>query len=341
MPVPPYLHTLTLPTPFPVGPVNVYLAEGDPLTLIDTGPKAPVSRDALTAGLATHGYRVEDIGRVIITHHHADHLGLAGEIVARSGARLVAHPYTATWLRDYTAERARQEPFYAGLWVDGGVPDEIVAAMRQANNGISRWLDDAPADGTLDEGDTIKLGDSAWQVYYTPGHAGGLICLWEPGSRTLLANDHFIRDISSNPVLEPPPDITGPRPRRLVEYLHHMRRMAALEPAVALPGHGEPVTDVATLLRQREAFHQRRAKRIAAVLDAGPQTLWELTQPIFPRLSRPMDYFLALSEILGHLDLLEVSGQAAPLAPEGDGRVPWARTTVSVGYTNRHDLPTA
>ena len=309
---PPYLHCLTLPTPFPVGPVNVYLAEGDPLTLIDTGPKAPVSRDALVAGLAAQGYRLEDIQQIVLTLHHVDHIGLAGEIVALSGARLLTHPYNVTWLTDYDAERIRQEPFYLALWVEAGVPADIVAAMRTANTGTSRWMDNMPPTGTLDEGVIVRLGGEPWQVYHTPGHAGGLVCLWEPASRTLLANDHFIRDISSNPVLEPPPALVGPRPRRLVEYLHHMRRMADLDPALALPGHGAPVTDVAGLVRQRQAFHQRRAQRIAATLKAGPLTLWQLTQPIFPRLTRPMDFFLALSEVLGHLDLLEAAGQAAP-----------------------------
>jgi glyoxylase-like metal-dependent hydrolase (beta-lactamase superfamily II) len=339
MPQPAYLHCLELPTPFPVGPVNVYLAEGDPLTLIDTGPKAPVSRAALEAGLAAHGYRVEDLRQIIITHHHVDHLGLAGELVARSGARLVTHPYSAPWLTDYAAQRARQEPFYLTLWVEGGVPAEIVSAMRTAHDGISAWLDNVPPDGTLDEGDTVVLGGEPWQVFHTPGHAGGLICLWEPASRTLLANDHLIRDISSNPVLEPPPALIGPRPHRLVEYLEHMRRMAALDPAIALPGHGAPVTDVAGLVRQRQAFHQRRAQRLADTLSAGPLTLWELTQPIFPRLTRPMDFFLALSEILGHLDLLQAAGQVAPQA--GSPQVRWARTPATLGYTVPHDLPTA
>lgn len=321
--VPDNVHCLSLPTPFPVGPVNVYLVDGDPLTLVDTGPKADITRSALEAGLARHGRRVEDLRRVIVTHHHADHMGLAAEIVARSGAEVWTHPYNVPWLADYTAERRRHRPFYQAIWTQGGVPAEIVAAMGEAGASIGRWQDPVAAGRTIDEGDRLALGGAEWQVLHTPGHAGGLICLWEPASRTLLANDHFIRDISSNPVLEPPPLISAPRPRRLVEYLHHMQRMAALHPRVALPGHGDPVTDVAGLVRQRLAFHQRRAERICQALDGRAQTLWEITQPIFPRLSRGMDFFLGLSEILGHLDLLEAAGRARP--EQHDGQVKWAR----------------
>jgi len=78
------LHALPLPTPFPVGPVNAYLAEGEPLTLIDTGPKDDATRAALAAALKVHGHRLEDIRRIILTHHHVDHVGLAGQDDARN-----------------------------------------------------------------------------------------------------------------------------------------------------------------------------------------------------------------------------------------------------------------
>jgi glyoxylase-like metal-dependent hydrolase (beta-lactamase superfamily II) len=280
---------------------------------VDTGPLADVSRSALEAALDARGYRVEDIGRLVLTHHHVDHIGLAAQIARRSGAALLTHPFNLPWLADYGAERLRQRPFYMRIWEEGGVPAEIISAMEAASAGISQWTQPATAEGVLVEGARLTLGSDEWQVFHTPGHAGGLVCLWEPASRTLLANDHFIRDISSNPILEPSPVMNGPRPRRLVEYLHHMRRMGNLEPAVALPGHGEPVDDVPGLLRQRLAFHDRRARRLLASLNGGTPTLWDLTQPLFPHLTRGMDFFLALSEVLGHLDLLEADGRARSL----------------------------
>lgn len=321
----PPLHGLTIPTPFPVGPVNVYLAEGDPLTLIDTGPKWDETRSALEAGLAQHGYRIEDLRRLILTHHHVDHVGLAAEIVARSGAQVVTHPYNTPWLKDYPAFRETQKPFYRAIWREGGVPREIVLAMDAAGSNVTRWLDPVTPTYEVVEGDVLRLAGAEWQVYHTPGHAGGLICLWEPGSRTLLANDHLIRDISSNPILEPPPLMNGPRPRRLVEYLHHMRRMAALHPARALPGHGEIIDDVPGLVQQRLTFHERRKQRLRQALEGCPQTLWELTQATFgarapspAHEARGMDWFLACSEILGHLDLLEAD---SVIRPERDGDV--------------------
>jgi len=323
MPIPDTIHRLSLPTPFPVGPVNVYLIEGDTLTLIDTGPKADVSRQALETGLAALGHRIEDLQRVIITHHHVDHFGLAAEIARRSGAAIWTHPYNVPWISGYAAQQQLNRPFYAEIWRQADVPPEIIALMDQASSGLSGWMDPVATDAQLEEGQTIRLGNASWQVFHTPGHAGGLICLWDPATRTLLANDHLIRDISSNPIIEPPMVPGAPRPRRLVEYLHHMQRMAALAPEVALPGHGEPVTDVAGLVKQRVSFHERRAERVLQSLDGRPLSLWTLTQQAFPRVQRGMDYFLALSEVLAHLDLLEAEGRVQ--AQVHADRVTWLR----------------
>jgi glyoxylase-like metal-dependent hydrolase (beta-lactamase superfamily II) len=320
MSVPDYLHCLTLPTPFPVGPVNVYLAEpnggSSPLTLVDAGPWSDAARSALEAGLAERGRRVEDLRRVIVTHHHADHSGLAAEIAARSGAAVLTHPYNFPWLADAAAERERHRPFYRAMWQQAGVPGDIVEQIESTTAGFARWHAPLKSAEPLVEGQTVTLGGDAWTIFHTPGHAGGLVCLWEPRSRTLLSNDHLIRDISSNPVLEPSPLSSGPRPKRLVEYLRHMQRMADLQPEVALSGHGEAVRDVAGLVRQRVAFHWRRARRILKALKDQPQTTWELTRPLFPRLQSGMDFFLGLSEVQAHIDLLEEEGS---IRAEPDG----------------------
>lgn len=305
-------HLLSLPTPFPIGPVNVYLLQGPPITLVDCGPKHPDSLAALEAGLAGHGVRIEDIRQLVLTHHHVDHVGLAKQIVDRSGAAVLTHPYNVPYLADHEAERIRHTPFYAEIWRAGRVPEGIIEQMRLASEGISRWLDPVAASATIDEGDTIGLEAERWKVYHTPGHAGGLVCLFNPETRELISDDHLLRDISSNPVLEPPATAGAgaPRPKRLVEYLHHMQRMADLNPAIAYPGHGEPVHDVAGLVRKRVAFHRRRAAKILEALDGDSLALWELTQPLFgERLKRGMDYFLAHSEVLGHLDILLDEGK--------------------------------
>lgn len=298
------LHCIPLPTSFPVGPVNVYFAEGEPLTLVDTGPNDEATRAALAAGLRAYGCRIEDLQQIILTHHHVDHIGLTAELVAHSGAKVFTHPFNLPWLADYQTTRAHLAPFYRQLFYKSGVPRMIAEEIELISAAIARWT--MPCNGAqpIQEGEQIFFADAAWQVYHTPGHAGGLICLWESNTRTLLANDHMLKNISSNAILEPSENLNAPRPRRLLEYLRELQRMARLDPALVLPGHGEIFCEVESLVQERSSFHEQRAQIIHTLLAAGPHTLWQITCALFPELRTGMDHFLGLSEALGHLDLL-------------------------------------
>ena len=126
------IHQITLPTPFPVGPVHAYLVQGDPLTLIDTGPQTPAALAALQAGLAEHGVLLGDIQRVIITHAHADHYGLVGTIVAASGAEVWAHPLAQPLIEGWTSYLAPREQFWLDLLLAAGVPAALAEKTAQS-----------------------------------------------------------------------------------------------------------------------------------------------------------------------------------------------------------------
>ena len=305
-----HLHAIELPTPFPVGPVTVYLAgaPGEPLTLIDTGPHTEETRAALDAGLERLGYGVIDLERIVITHAHADHFGLAAELVAESQAEVMTHAWNSTALGDYDVDRARRIAFYADLLRQAAVPAEIMTAIGSATGNVNRYARPVAVDSTLHEGDTLRIANRNWQVLHTPGHSAGLICLYEPASRALLSSDHLLADISSNPVVEPPPPGETERPRSLALYQESLLRVASMQIERALPSHGPIIHDVPGLVRQRIEFHRRRMARVLDALQQGARTTWGVTQALFPDLS-PLDTFLAFSEAIGHLDLLELEGR--------------------------------
>ncbi len=321
-----HLHAIELPTPFPVGPVTVYVADapagapGEPLTLVDTGPLAAETQAALDASLARLGYTSSDLDRIVVTHAHADHFGLAADLVAASKAQLLTHPWNVPALGDYDADRERRTAFYARLMRQAAVPVEIMATVDQATRGFRHFARPVEVDVTLDEGSTLRLAGLDWQVLHTPGHASGLICLYEPASRTLLSSDHLLADISSNPLVELPPPGQTERPRSLALYTASLQRVAAMEIDRALPSHGPVIHDVAGLVRQRLAFHQRRMARVLDALRGGAHTTWDVTHALFPNLS-PLDIFLAVSETIGHLDLLEMEGRIA--REEANGVILW------------------
>jgi len=302
----PYLHTFSIPTPFPVGPVNVYLAEGNPLTLVDVGPCYEPAREALERALANRGYGVADVGRMVITHAHADHCGLAAELARASGAEVLAHAASVPWLGQQA--NAQRLAFYAEVMRWAGVPVKTLIGLSRMRHGVERYSEAIVPDHTLADGDTIELGGEDWQVLHTPGHAGGLICLYHPQRRLLLSSDHLLRDISSNPLVEPPAPGEKARPRRLVDYMAQLRRVAALDVALALPGHGPPITDHRTLIQQRLAFHEIRGRRIWKTLGEDTLTAHEIASRLFPDVDS-INYFLALSEVIGHLQWLEVEGR--------------------------------
>lgn len=304
----PSVYHIPLPTPFPVGDVNVYLAEGEALTLIDCGVRDVPGRMALERALGTLGYRLADIRRLVITHHHTDHLGLAGEIVAESGCEVLAHPLAVGWIERPHEARAAFRAFSGGLMRAAGVPEDEIALSDQVGRYLASLASPAVVAATLDEGDALELGGCMWRVYHTPGHAGDLICFYQPESRVLLASDHILRDVSSNPLLEAPETPGGERPRRLLDYMRELERIAALDIEIAYTGHGEPVEDVRALVAERLALHGKRAARLYDLLRAGPRTVHELGRLMFPHAGKT-ELFLVISEVIGHLDILTQQGR--------------------------------
>ncbi len=115
------IHRLAIPTPFRVGPVNCYLIEDDPLTLVDVGPNSAESLVALEAALAEHGRRIEDLDRVVITHQHTDHLGLVGIVADRSGAEVCALDLLAPIVEDFNLHADLNDELAQALMARHGI----------------------------------------------------------------------------------------------------------------------------------------------------------------------------------------------------------------------------
>jgi glyoxylase-like metal-dependent hydrolase (beta-lactamase superfamily II) len=314
-----HLYGIEIPTPFPVGPITLYLActPGEPLTLVDTGPRTPETHNALAAEFSRLGYGLADLDRIIVTHAHVDHFGLVADLVDRSGAMVMTHPWSLKAVSEFETDRAHRLAFYASLMRQAAVPPkamEVVGHITEAMNSFAR---SAPVDSTLSEGDTVRLASRDWQVLHTPGHANGLICLYEPASKILLSSDHLLAEISSNPVVEPPPPGHSNRLGSLILYRDSLQRVAAMDIELALPSHGPLIHDVPALVSERLAFHRRRLARVVASLAAGARTTWDVTGALFPDRS-PLDTFLAVSEVIGHLDVLQMEGKVKGTMVEGE-----------------------
>lgn len=317
MPLLARIHQITLPTPFPVGPVHTYLLEGEPLTLVDTGPATPEARAALATQLAALGYALEDLERIVITHAHSDHFGLVGELARASRAEVWSHALAQPMVEGWDDYYRQRSGFWYDLLFSAGVPAPAAEGTARLYNSFRHLQTYAPVNRLLADGDEIEMGGGVWQVLHCPGHASSLVCFYQPENRLLIGNDHILSHISSNAIVEPPPLGAAVRRKPLIDYWEALCRVFELPILLVLTGHGEAVPNHRLLISQRFEFYERRLGRLRSELQVGPRTIWQLAEALFRRLDA-VDTFLATSEIIGHLDVLEEKGGVAG-SVDGDG----------------------
>jgi glyoxylase-like metal-dependent hydrolase (beta-lactamase superfamily II) len=302
------VHRLAIPTPFAVGRVNVYLIEDEPLTLVDAGPNSGTSFDELQRGIAGLGHSLEDIELVILTHQHIDHLGLVSLVAARSGAEVAAIDAAVPFVENYSLEAQADDDFARDIMFRNGIPEDVVTALQSVSQAFRAWGARAQVTRVLQEGGEIPLRDRTLQVHHRPGHSPTDTVFHDRDRGILIAADHLLKHVSSNPLITRPLDGSGRRPQALVTYLDSLRKTREMEVDLVLPGHGEPITDHRRLIDERFAMHRRRADKIHALIAEQPRSGYEIARALWGNIAVTQAY-LTLSEVLGHIDLLLQAGR--------------------------------
>ena len=315
---------LRIPTPFQVGRVNCYLIEDEPLTLIDAGPNSGKALDELEHQLEALGRKIEDIELVVITHQHIDHLGLVDIVAKRSGAEVAAIDILAPYVENFGADADRDDDDAGELMRRHGISDDVVAALRQVSGGFRAWGSKSTVTKPLHDGETLALRDRELEVQLRPGHSPSDTLFWDADRKILIAADHLIAHISSNPLLSRPLDGSerqasgggDKRRQALVEYLESLQKTRMLPADIVLSGHGEPITDHAALIGKRFAMHQRRAEKLYGLIAEEPRTGHGLAQALWGDVA-VTQAFLTLSEVIGHVDLLVNAGLVREAESDG------------------------
>jgi glyoxylase-like metal-dependent hydrolase (beta-lactamase superfamily II) len=311
------IHRLRIPTPFAVGRVNCYLIQDSPLTLVDTGPNSGKSLDELQRQLDALGHAIEDLELIVITHQHLDHTGLVEILAGRSGAEVAAIELMVDFLRNYGDDAERDDVFAGGLMLRYGIPEETVIALRSVSRSFRGWGASAEITRPLRDGEIVELRDHSLETLHRPGHSPSDTVFWDAERRILIAADHLLPHISSNPLISRPLDGSTERPQALVTYIESLNRTRELPAEIVLPGHGEPITDHRALIDERLALHERRAEKIYDLIAAQPRTAFEIAQELWGNVA-VTQAFLTLSEVVGHVDLLINAGRVREVA---DGEV--------------------
>ena len=317
------IRRLSIPTPFMVGRVNCYLIEDDPLTLVDVGPNSGRSLVALEDALGEHGRRIEDLERIVITHQHLDHLGLVGIIADRSGAEVCALDVLAPVIEDFTTHADSNDELAQRLMLRHGIPADMVTALAAMSRAFRGWGGSAPVTHVLRDGGALAFAGRSFEVLHRPGHSPSDTVFWDAEARVLIAGDHLIKHISSNPLITEPlggrsGEPGGDRPRTLLMYMKSLRETQAMPAETILPGHGEVFGGHAALIDERFAMHERRARKIAGLIAERPRSAHDIAYAIWGNVA-VTQAFLTLSEVLGHVDLLTERGEV--VEDERDGVV--------------------
>ncbi len=299
---------ISLPTPFYVGDVNVYLIKEDPVTLIDVGPKTVEARIALQTALKKQGIGFSDIRRILLTHAHEDHCGLAKQIRDESkNAEILVHGWETGHLFGRLARDEHQQ-----LMNRAGVPENIFREMRETYESISLLTDSlADADhGELADEMELEFESGMLEVMHTPGHTPGSCSFIRKADRTLICGDCVLKRITPNPVISPDPVNRQKRFKSLAEYLVSLARLRNESPTLIYGGHGEPITDFEEIFNRYRTAIDNRQKAVIGLVDDSGVTAWEVAQKVFPdAVDQEIHRFLAISEAVAHLDYAESAGK--------------------------------
>lgn len=301
---------LSVPTPFYVGDVNVYLIKEEPLTLIDVGPKTTQAAEVLREKLKRNGIDFADIRRIVLTHAHEDHCGLAKKV--RDEAKN-AEIFVHNWETGHLFGRLAREEHHK-LMIRAGVPDEVFREMQSLYAEIS-LLTDALSDGEFtelhDEQD-LEFESGFLKVLHTPGHTPGSCSFVREANRTIIVGDCVLKRITPNPIVSPDPFNSEKRFKSLAEYLVSLAKIRSFSPTLVYGGHGEPIHDFEEIFNRYVRAIDERQRNIISLVSKTGITAFDAAQKLFPNsIDADVHRFLAISESIAHLDYAESENKIA------------------------------
>lgn len=296
-----------VPLPFPPRDVNAWLLPGPSgWTLIDSGVDDAPTRALYERVLADERLGRRPVERLLVTHFHPDHVGLAGWLHARTGAEI--HMSRVEWMqaRLLSNERADEViPQLVAHFARCGAPAAYLDFLKDRGVLYHKWVGPLPRRyHRLQEDDVLHLGGTSWRVMIGEGHAPEMACLYSDERRILIAADQVLERIS--PHIGTQPSEPGADP--LGMFLHSLAKFEALpEDTLVLPSHGEPFRGLHARIAALRAHHAERLDRLMAFCT-DPRTAMDTLEVLFRPLPVEQVGF-ALSEALAHLHHLERLGK--------------------------------
>ena len=284
--------------------------------LIDCGWNTDPAFDALSEGMREHGADIADLTKLVITHVHPDHYGMSGRLKQVSSCEVLMHQKEAEVIATrYLAPRNLTQEMERYM-EQHGVPPLQAPEMSRGSMGMLDKVQPAQADVQVHGGEVVRAGGFEFEVVWTPGHAPGHICLYEPNRKLLFSGDHILPTITPNVSMHAQ---AGGNP--LGDYMHSLEIVAELDVEHVLPAHEFDIKDLKKRVLEIRDHHRERLDEMHRCVDAGA-TAWDVAGRVKWATGSLADFepFMqraAVGETLSHLELLFEQGRLSKVKRDG------------------------
>ncbi len=307
--VAPQIIQVRLPLPFALNHVNCYLLDdGDGWTMLDTGLHWPAAEAAWQQALQELGIPLSTIRRIVLTHMHPDHFGMAGYFQQLTGAPIVVGALEHAAIERVWIQDSWREAGAIDFWHRAGLDEAMLAIVTEQVGSLRQQTMPHPTEFVIIEPtEELVMGGRHFQPLLAPGHSDGQLIFYSPTDQLMLCGDQVLGKISPNIGLWP-----GGATQPLADYLQSLAELARPAVTVALPGHGAPILNWQTRIAALQEHHaDRLAAMVAAVSDqqSNGATALMVAQEIFD-FSRFSEHEIrfAVAETLAHLVYLVATG---------------------------------
>lgn len=284
--------------------INFYIVSHEQtLTLIDAGLNNDPCWNALVSTLHQHEWSITDLTEIILTHHHIDHIGLVNRIVAEHPIPVYASPLSLPRLKRSQDFLEMRMEFYAKLYEE----NDCREVGRQRVDFLKKSIET-----NKDQAITAEISEITdkrlfqFDIHSYPGHAPDQLAFYDRERNSLFAGDLLIQHISSNALVEP--DEHGNRLPSLSQHVQSLKQCSLLKMELVYSGHGELIMEPHKLIQKRLNGIEEKSERFLGLIQSGITTANELAQAYYKKRYVPL-FHLVMSEVIGHLDYLEVKGK--------------------------------